>query len=162
VSTVRLTDRLIRGLHANPGERLEVADDALGRGGGQLVLRVYPPTGGRREPRRVWSYLYYPPGQGLSRERASEYRRKRVSLGIYPVMTLESARALAREMESQVFGGRDPGVLVVQPLRVAAMWDDYLDIRSPQTRHSRRRRSPSLRRVRQAAEEQDGQRKEGI
>jgi len=85
-----LTDRQIKAL--KPGERdYTVSDDTRQRGAGRLVMRVRP--SGAKE----WLYRYHLDG-----------RKRRVSLGDYPGMTLVRARDEAQTLAHALTQGDDP------------------------------------------------------
>ena len=85
-----LTDALLRGQDAAPGEKLRELWDSRVSG---LCLRISP--GGAR----TWTFRYRP---------KDSTSFKRLSLGAYPEVGLALARARAQEKRVEVAGGADP------------------------------------------------------
>lgn len=115
---VTLTDRLIAGAKANAGGQIEYFD-AKARG---LSLRVS--AGGTK----AWNFHYTDPAG----------RRRRMTLGTYPALSLASARAGAIESRALVEAGTHPGA-GRSPGTVADLVENYL------TKHVR----PNLRQAAQ-------------
>lgn len=85
-----LTDRQVKAL--KPQEReYTVSDDTKQRGQGRLTLRVRP--NGTKE----WVFRYYIDG-----------RKRRLSLGSYPTISLVAARQDAQRYSGSLTEGRDP------------------------------------------------------
>lgn len=83
-----LTDVEVRGLKAEPGQRL-VIYDSKARG---LCLRVSPSS-------KSWSFIYRPKG---------EVKQKRYTIGDYPAWPLSAAREKALALRRRVQDGGDP------------------------------------------------------
>lgn len=83
-----LTDVEVRGLKAEPEQRL-VVYDAKARG---LCLRVTPRT-------KSWSFIYRPKG-GV--------KQRRYTIGDYPAWSLSAARDKALALRRTVQDGGDP------------------------------------------------------
>lgn len=83
-----LTDVEVRGLKAEPGQRLVIYDQKA-KG---LCLRVSPSS-------KSWSFIYRPRG---------EARQKRFTIGDYPAWSLSAAREKALGLRRRVQDGGDP------------------------------------------------------
>lgn len=83
-----LTDVEVRGLKAEPGQRLVIYDQKA-KG---LCLRVSPSS-------KSWSFIYRPKG---------EARQKRFTIGDYPAWSLSAAREKALGLRRRVQDGGDP------------------------------------------------------
>ena len=109
---MRLTDRSIKALTAKP-ERYEVWED--GRTG--LGIRVSP------KGRKSWIYMY-----------RFERRPRRMTLGLYPKLSLANARVLHAKAKELKEDGIDPGTVHVEKRRaernaetVAELVEEYLE-----------------------------------
>ena len=90
MSKVKLTDRYVATITAEPGKRLEVFDQHLMGAG--LMLRVTD-TG-----RKVWMVRY----------RTDDGQQRRLNLGMYPDIGLGEARGRAAEARKKAVDGDDP------------------------------------------------------
>ena len=110
MSKVKLTDRYVATIAAEPGKRLEVFDQHLMGAG--LMLRVTDAG------RKVWMVRY----------RTDDGRQRRLNLGLYPDVGLSEARTRAAEARKKATDGDDPAgerrqrriVARTQPLRSLA------------------------------------------
>jgi integrase len=100
VATVYLTDRLVRGLEGEGG-RAEAWDS------------VVPGLGLRYSDRKkTWFFVFHSPE---CRDEKGHRRRRRMTLGDYPKLTLAEARAKAAEVKEQVRRGVDPTIARLAP-----------------------------------------------
>lgn len=90
MSKVKLTDRYVATITAEPGKRLEVFDQHLMGAG--LMLRVTD-TG-----RKTWMVRY----------RTDDGQQRRLNLGLYPDVGLSEARGRAAEARKMATDGDDP------------------------------------------------------
>lgn len=90
MSKVKLTDRYVATIAAEPGKRLEVFDQHLMGAG--LMLRVTD-TG-----RKIWMVRY----------RTDDGQQRRLTLGLYPDIGLGEARGRAAEARKKATDGDDP------------------------------------------------------
>lgn len=101
-----LTDVEVRGLKAEPGQRLVIYDQKA-KG---LCLRVSPSS-------KSWSFIYRPKG---------EARQKRFTIGDYPAWSLSAAREKALGLRRRVQDGGDP-VLEAKVRRDALTFGKLVD-----------------------------------
>lgn len=106
MSKVKLTDRYVASVTAEPGKRLEIFDQHLMGAG--LMLRVTD-TG-----RKVWMVRY----------RTEDGQQRRLGLGLYPDVSLAEARGLAAEARKTASSGGDPAGERRQ-LRIEARSEPY-------------------------------------
>jgi integrase len=118
MAKVYLTDRLIRGLE---GESRTEAWDTVVPG---LGLRY----SGRK---KTWFYVFHSPE---CRDEKGGRRRRRLTLGDYPKLTLAEARAKAAELRDQIQRGLDPAVTrrpkAEVDLRFRALGLDYIEFKA--------------------------------
>src|SRR3546814_1961002 len=91
----RLTDKRIEKLAAPAGKRIEIADTIVR----ELRIRVSD------KGAKSWSVLYRVAGAGGNNTRGEQ---KRMTLGPYPLVSLEHARDKAREALDTADRGLDP------------------------------------------------------
>lgn len=91
----RLTDKFVLKLVAPPGKRVEVADTII------REMRIRVSDKGSKN----WSLLYRVAGAGENNNRGP---MKRMTLGPYPLISLEQAREKAREALATADRGIDP------------------------------------------------------
>lgn len=90
MSKVKLTDRYVSTVTAEPGKRLEIFDQHLMGAG--LMLRV------TEAGRKTWMVRY----------RTDDGQQRRLNLGLYPDIGLAEARSRAAEARKKATDGNDP------------------------------------------------------
>jgi integrase len=121
----RLTDTAIRAILAKPHtRRIDLADGAVSG----LALRIGRTRG------TTWSLLYRVVGEGGTTDRGHALKggKHRVSLGSYPEVSLESARAKANHCLNQAKNGECPTDALARNataggLTVSALSEKFLD-----------------------------------
>ena len=118
MSQVLFTDRLIRNLKAEDGDRIDYSDSMIANDGslpGSLILRVSQ-TG-----RKTWQVVYRI-GWGESNRKL-----KRLSLGLYPALPLTKAREIARNNLQEAASGIDPAQKKQSELTVVVAAAEYIE-----------------------------------
>ena len=115
---VLFTDKLIRNLKSENADRIDYSDSMIANDGslpGSLILRV------SKTGRKTWQVVYRI-GWGESNRKL-----KRLSLGLYPALSLTKARENARDKLQEAARGIDPAQKKQSELTVGVAAAEYVE-----------------------------------
>ena len=113
-----LTDKLLRNLKAKYKDRVEYSDSVIANDGslpGSLIVRV------SKSGRKTWVVMY------RVGWRKSHRIQKRLSIGLYPSVSLTEAREIARNTLREAASGVDPSQKKHDELTLSEAAERYIE-----------------------------------